>query len=184
MPQCAARQLSGVQCVDSATALIVLSATSYAGHSLCSIKYWKGLQANSNVVCHSCQPMPVSLQVNYINAHATSTLVGDVAEIKAVKSAFSDLSHMKINGTKSMIGHCLGAAGGMEAIATLKAIQTGWVHPTLNQVSFSPFNCYSFPYDCYSKTEYAVCAFKLCGPCYNVWKTLGQNSTPLLSRGR
>lgn len=77
------------------------------------------------------------LQVNYINAHATSTLVGDVAEIKAVKSAFPDLSHMKINGTKSMIGHCLGAAGGMEAIATLKAIQTGWVHPTLNQVSAS-----------------------------------------------
>lgn len=72
--------------------------------------------------------------MNYINAHATSTLVGDVAEIKAVKSAFPDLSNMKINGTKSMIGHCLGAAGGMEAIATLKAIQTGWVHPTLNQV--------------------------------------------------
>ena len=39
-----------------------------------------------------------------------------------------------MNGTKSLIGHCLGAAGGMEAIATIKAIQTGWVHPTLNQV--------------------------------------------------
>ena len=75
------------------------------------------------------------LQVNYINAHATSTLVGDIAEVRAVKSAFPDMSRMKINGTKSMIGHCLGAAGGMEAIATLKAIETGWVHPTLNQVS-------------------------------------------------
>ena len=75
------------------------------------------------------------MQVNYINAHATSTLVGDIAEVRAVKSAFPDMSKMKINGTKSMIGHCLGAAGGMEAIATLKAIQTGWVHPTLNQVS-------------------------------------------------
>ena len=74
-------------------------------------------------------------QVNYINAHATSTLVGDIAEVRAVKSAFPDMSKMKINGTKSMIGHCLGAAGGMEAIATLKAIQTGWLHPTLNQVS-------------------------------------------------
>lgn len=74
------------------------------------------------------------MQVNYINAHATSTLVGDIAEIKAVKSAFPDTKHLKVNGTKSMIGHCLGAAGGMEAIATLKAIQTGWVHPTLNQV--------------------------------------------------
>jgi 3-oxoacyl-[acyl-carrier-protein] synthase II len=72
-------------------------------------------------------------QVNYINAHATSTLVGDVAEVRAIKNVFSDLSHVKMNGTKSMIGHCLGAAGGMEAVATLKAIETGWVHPTLNQ---------------------------------------------------
>ena len=79
-------------------------------------------------------------QVNYINAHATSTLVGDIAEVRAVKSAFPDMSKMKINGTKSMIGHCLGAAGGMEAIATLKAIQTGWVHPTLNQVSILSAN--------------------------------------------
>lgn len=71
-----------------------------------------------------------------MNAHATSTLVGDVAEVRAVRSAFPDMSKMKMNSTKSMIGHCLGAAGGMEAIATLKAIQTGWVHPTLNQVRF------------------------------------------------
>ncbi len=78
-----------------------------------------------------------AVQVNYINAHATSTLVGDIAEIKAVKSAFPDTKHLKVNGTKSMIGHCLGAAGGMEAIATLKAIETGWVHPTLNQVGAS-----------------------------------------------
>ncbi len=54
-----------------------------------------------------------AVQVNYINAHATSTLVGDIAEIKAVKSAFPDTKHLKVNGTKSMIGHCLGAAGGM-----------------------------------------------------------------------
>ena len=73
-------------------------------------------------------------QVNYINAHATSTLVGDVAEVKAIKNVFSDVSHVKINGTKSLIGHCLGAAGGMEAIATVQAIRTGYVHPTLNQV--------------------------------------------------
>ncbi|GIL78525.1 hypothetical protein Vretimale_6120 [Volvox reticuliferus] len=72
-------------------------------------------------------------QVNYINAHATSTLVGDIAEVKAVKKVFTDTAHLKMNGTKSMIGHCLGAAAGVEAIATLKAIETGWVHPTLNQ---------------------------------------------------
>lgn len=71
-------------------------------------------------------------EVNYINAHATSTLVGDKAEIKAIKKVFSDLSGVKLNATKSMIGHCLGAAGGMEAVATIQAIRTGWVHPTIN----------------------------------------------------
>uniref|UniRef100_A0A7S4CSG9 3-oxoacyl-[acyl-carrier-protein] synthase I, chloroplastic n=1 Tax=Eutreptiella gymnastica TaxID=73025 RepID=A0A7S4CSG9_9EUGL len=73
-------------------------------------------------------------QVNYINAHATSTPLGDVAEVNAIKKVFEgNMKGIKMNGTKSMIGHCLGAAGGMEAIATIKAIQTGYVHPTLNQ---------------------------------------------------
>ena len=73
-------------------------------------------------------------ELNYINAHATSTLVGDVAEVNAIKKAFKDgTSHVKMNGTKSMIGHGLGAAGGLEAVAVVKAIQTGWLHPTLNQ---------------------------------------------------
>ncbi len=62
-----------------------------------------------------------------------STLVGDVAECKAIKRAFSNTKHIKMNATKSLIGHCLGAAAGIEAIATVKAIQTGWLHPTLNQ---------------------------------------------------
>ena len=64
-----------------------------------------------------------------------STLVGDIAEVKAIKKVFTeaDFKHMKINGTKSLIGHCLGAAAGLEAVATVKAIQTGWLHPTLNQ---------------------------------------------------
>ncbi|MFS8020961.1 putative beta-ketoacyl-[acyl-carrier-protein] synthase I [Helianthus anomalus] len=43
-----------------------------------------------------------------------------------------------MNSTKSMIGHCLGAAGGLEAIATVKAIQTGWLHPTINQFNPEP----------------------------------------------
>lgn len=71
-------------------------------------------------------------EVNYVNAHATSTLVGDKAEVRAVKSVFGDMKGIKMNATKSMIGHCLGAAGGMEAVATLMAIRTGWVHPTIN----------------------------------------------------
>lgn len=75
-------------------------------------------------------------EVNYINAHATSTLVGDIAEVKAIKKVFSDMSHVKMNATKSAIGHCLGAAGGLEAVAVIKAIETGWLHPTLNLVRF------------------------------------------------
>jgi 3-oxoacyl-[acyl-carrier-protein] synthase II len=71
--------------------------------------------------------------INYVNAHATSTLAGDIAEINALKKVFGDHIHnIKINSTKSMIGHCLGAAGGVEAIATIKAITTGMLHPTIN----------------------------------------------------
>jgi 3-oxoacyl-[acyl-carrier-protein] synthase II len=62
-----------------------------------------------------------------------STLVGDIAEVKAIKKAFPNTSHIKMNATKSLIGHGLGAAAGLEAIVTVMAIQTGWLHPTLNQ---------------------------------------------------
>ncbi|XP_078447244.1 3-ketoacyl-acyl carrier protein synthase I [Wolffia australiana] len=77
-------------------------------------------------------------EVNYINAHATSTLAGDLAEINAIKKVFKNKSEIKINATKSMIGHCLGAAGGLEAIATVKAITTGWLHPSINQFNPEP----------------------------------------------
>ncbi|RID60474.1 hypothetical protein BRARA_F03628 [Brassica rapa] len=77
-------------------------------------------------------------EVNYINAHATSTLAGDLAEINAIKKVFKSTSGIKINATKSMIGHCLGAAGGLEAIATVKAINTGWLHPSINQFNPEP----------------------------------------------
>lgn len=71
--------------------------------------------------------------VNYINAHATSTTIGDLCEIRAIKKAFgTHTKNIKINATKSMIGHCLGAAGGIEAIATVKAIETNILHPTIN----------------------------------------------------
>lgn len=71
-------------------------------------------------------------QINYINAHATSTPAGDMAEIQALKKVFSDPANIAINSTKSMIGHCLGAAGGIEAIATIKGILEGIIHPTIN----------------------------------------------------
>lgn len=71
-------------------------------------------------------------QINYINAHATSTIVGDLCEIRAIKQVFGPhASRIKMNATKSMTGHCLGAAGGIEAIATIKALE-GTLHPTIN----------------------------------------------------
>lgn len=72
-------------------------------------------------------------KVNYINAHATSTLVGDMSEVNAIKKVFvKDREKIVMNATKSMTGHSLGAAGGIEAIATIKAINTGMIHPTIN----------------------------------------------------
>uniref|UniRef100_A0A7N0RDZ1 3-oxoacyl-[acyl-carrier-protein] synthase I, chloroplastic n=1 Tax=Kalanchoe fedtschenkoi TaxID=63787 RepID=A0A7N0RDZ1_KALFE len=93
----------------------------------------------SSCIERSLQDAGVSPEeVNYINAHATSTLAGDLAEINAIKKVFKTSSGIKINATKSMIGHCLGAAGGLEAIATVKAITTGWLHPSINQFNPEP----------------------------------------------
>lgn len=70
--------------------------------------------------------------VSYINAHATSTPIGDIAELNALDQVFSHPERIVMNGTKSMIGHALGAAGGLEAVAVIQAIRTGKVHPTIN----------------------------------------------------
>lgn len=72
-------------------------------------------------------------QVDYINAHATSTKLGDEAEIRAIRDLFAgSLDRIKLNATKSMVGHCLGGSGGLEAVATVQALLTGDLHPTLN----------------------------------------------------
>ncbi|XP_075079604.1 3-oxoacyl-[acyl-carrier-protein] synthase II, chloroplastic [Nicotiana tabacum] len=70
--------------------------------------------------------------VNYINAHATSTLAGDIKEYQALLHCFGQNPELRVNSTKSMIGHLLGAAGAVEAVATIQAIRTGWVHPNIN----------------------------------------------------
>jgi 3-oxoacyl-[acyl-carrier-protein] synthase II len=72
-------------------------------------------------------------QVGYVNAHGTSTLVGDRAELDAVRSLFGDhAGKLMISSTKSMTGHLLGAAGGIEAIFTIMALHDGVVPPTIN----------------------------------------------------
>ena len=71
--------------------------------------------------------------VDYINAHGTSTPLNDVAETKAIKRAFGDQAYrVPISSTKSMIGHALGGAGGLEAVACIKTIVGGVIHPTAN----------------------------------------------------
>ena len=71
-------------------------------------------------------------QLDYVNAHGTSTHHNDLFETKAIKLALGDHANkVKINSTKSMIGHLLGAAGGVEFITCVKSIEDGYVHPTV-----------------------------------------------------
>lgn len=77
--------------------------------------------------------------VGYINAHGTSTEYNDKFETLAIKSVFKEhAAVLKISSTKSMTGHLLGAAGGIEAAATIKALQTGKLPPTINQEEADP----------------------------------------------
>lgn len=72
-------------------------------------------------------------EIGYLNAHATSTGPGDLSEIKALKRFFGDrLSGVAVSATKSMTGHLLGAAGGLEAIISLLAVRNGVIPPTIN----------------------------------------------------
>jgi 3-oxoacyl-[acyl-carrier-protein] synthase II len=72
-------------------------------------------------------------QVDYINAHGTSTPLNDAVETVAIKRLFGDLAYqIPISSTKSMIGHSLGASGSLEAAACVKTITQGMIHPTIN----------------------------------------------------
>lgn len=73
-------------------------------------------------------------QISYINAHGTSTPINDPAESRAIRAVFGDYCDkgLCVSSTKSMIGHLLGAAGGVEGVVLAKAIETGMVPPTIN----------------------------------------------------
>lgn len=77
--------------------------------------------------------------VQYINAHGTSTPLNDKGETQSIKAVFGDHAYkLKINSSKSMVGHMLGAAAGIEAIVCVKTIETGIVHPTINLINPDP----------------------------------------------
>jgi 3-oxoacyl-[acyl-carrier-protein] synthase II len=78
-------------------------------------------------------------EIDYINTHGTSTPIGDGAEVKAILSVFGDHAYdLNISATKSMTGHCLGAAGVIEAIACIKAVMHDVVPPTINHFTDDP----------------------------------------------
>jgi 3-oxoacyl-[acyl-carrier-protein] synthase II len=78
-------------------------------------------------------------QVDYINAHATSTPLGDVIETKAIKQLFGERApEIPISATKSMIGHSIGASAAIGSIAAIMTLQTGTIHPTINLAEADP----------------------------------------------
>ena len=78
-------------------------------------------------------------EIDYVNTHGTSTPLGDMAEVKAIMEVFGDhIKNINISSTKSMTGHCLGAAGAIEAIACIKSITDGIVPPTINHFTDDP----------------------------------------------
>ncbi|MCB1277505.1 beta-ketoacyl-ACP synthase II [Prosthecobacter sp.] len=78
--------------------------------------------------------------IQYINAHATSTPVGDLCELRAIKRTFGEYATngLLVSGTKSMTGHLLGAAGGVELVASIYAIQEQVIPPTINVENLDP----------------------------------------------
>ena len=76
--------------------------------------------------------------VNYLNAHATSTPVGDLSETKAISAVFGGSKNLHISSTKSTTGHLLGAAGAIEAITAIKAVQENVIPPTINTEEIDP----------------------------------------------
>ena len=99
-------------------------------------------------------------QIDYVNMHATSTSLGDTSELIAAKTVFGERKSLIISATKSMTGHLLGAAGAIEAIACVKALETGWIPPTINTDKIEPdfANSFDFPLGkaIQSNIEYAM----------------------------
>ena len=77
--------------------------------------------------------------IEYINAHGTSTALNDVMETRAIRRVFGERAYqVPISSTKSMIGHLMGAAGAVEAVACVKSLETGTIHPTINYETPDP----------------------------------------------
>lgn len=93
-----------------------------------------------NVMKNALDDAQISLEaINYINVHGTSTPLGDISEIKAIEQLFGEHAYtINISSTKSMTGHLLGAAGAIEAIASILALQHQFIPPTINHFTDDP----------------------------------------------
>ncbi|MFT5024908.1 MAG: 3-oxoacyl-[acyl-carrier-protein] synthase II, partial [Candidatus Azotimanducaceae bacterium] len=93
-----------------------------------------------NVMKNALEDAELSVEdIDYINVHGTSTPLGDIAESKAIKAVFKEHAYkLNISSTKSMTGHLLGAAGAIESIATILAVQNDIVPPTINHKTEDP----------------------------------------------
>ena len=113
--------------------LVGYGATCDANHITAPIEDGSGAAKAMELAMNEAGIQPSD--VTYINAHGTSTHLNDLVETRAVKAAFGDAAKdVVINSTKSMIGHLLGAAGGVEFVTCVKSIQDGFIHQTIGSV--------------------------------------------------
>ena len=86
---------------------------------------------------HDAEMQPT--EIDYINVHGTSTPLGDISEVKAISGVFGEHAYkLNISSTKSMTGHLLGAAGAIEAVASILAVKNDIVPPTINHFTDDP----------------------------------------------
>jgi 3-oxoacyl-[acyl-carrier-protein] synthase II len=117
--------------------LLGVGSTADAHHITAPHPEGAGAAAAMRAALRDAQTSPEAVQ--YVNAHGTSTPLGDEAETKAIKAVFGPCAkQLAISSTKSMIGHLLGASGGVELIATVLSIKYGVVHPTINYQTPDP----------------------------------------------
>ena len=111
-----------------------------AGYGLTSDAFHMSAPLPNHEQAQRCMKMAMTkagvnpTDIDYVNAHGTSTPVGDVCEVRAVKAVFGDYARdgLVTSSTKSMTGHLLGAAGVVETVVCLKVIETGIIPPTIN----------------------------------------------------
>jgi beta-ketoacyl-acyl-carrier-protein synthase II len=117
--------------------IVGYGATSDAHHITAPAEAGEGAARAMQIALDKARLAPT--EVDYINAHGTSTVLNDKNETAAIKTVFGPHAHkLAISSTKSMVGHLMGAAGAVEAIATILAVRDSLIHPTINYENPDP----------------------------------------------